>query len=210
MLSVLDLLFSTGRIKIHCIHNITDNIIVTGDVLDLGLQPDYISMNCSINYRGNTPPPFHFTWIIKDGDDVTQNASTQTLANIMVISTVVVQASEHWNSLQLICLVWIKCSNFVSAESKDFTVVWVSPVLQPMCMYSFKSEFVIVINLKNDSIFEHLKIRYFYYTFLSLPVSLLPSLSSPFLPPALSQFFCLNYCFNIVIFNAIFNLFSYM
>jgi len=103
--------------------------IVGGDICGLGLQPDYINMTCSINYRGSEAPTL--SWSQDNGDDLTQHVTNSLVQNSTVTSTVLITANERTNGS------WFTCSAGRTQlnTSEVLEVFWASPAVTQLCMY---------------------------------------------------------------------------
>ena len=125
------LLYKTNSdLKLHCIHNINESGTVGGDVCGLNLQPDYIEMTCSINYRGNVAPTLLWDEII-DNHNITNDVIKKADNNKLAISTAVIQAGEDMNGLQFNSSVTMKWN--ISSRAVQLNITWSSPAIIILC-----------------------------------------------------------------------------
>jgi len=120
----MSLLSFLGR-NISGYHNISSGQVLFHDVCDLGLQPDFINLTCTINYRGFAPPVIKWTKNICNCLDASLVVSSQ-IVNSTVISTVIVPAKLQADMSNL----KYSCQVYINAESESSELSWSSPLFK--------------------------------------------------------------------------------
>jgi len=121
--------------------------IIGGDICQLGLQPDYINVTCSVNYNGNIAPKL--TWHDARKGILSPDTSMVTLANnhLRFDSSVVVQVSKQMNGSTFTCyakMIWNSNNSTSQKYTQELNITWRSPVVNLLCMYANKHFSIII------------------------------------------------------------------
>jgi len=116
--------------NLDCSHNMSEDGSIGADICQLGLQPDFINMTCRVRFRGNVPPGL--LWSHGGTADVVPRDVINVLTpNLLVTSSVILQARDDVNGSQLTCSVQIYWTS--SNTTTSLPMNWTSSKLNILC-----------------------------------------------------------------------------
>jgi len=119
-----NLLFFSGD-PLNCTHNFSSITIATditgiNSVWGLDLEPDYINVSCSVDYRGNKAPVL--LWNQEDG--IPENRSEITNVSSRITYSLTMQVKNKMNGTRLSC-------HIQDVFHRNQT--WTSPLINTLC-----------------------------------------------------------------------------
>jgi len=114
-----------------CTHNMSEDGSIGADICQLGLQPDYINMTCSVRFRGNVPPSL--LWSHGGTADVFPRDITNVvfISNQLVTSSVIIQVRDDVNGSQWTCSAQMYWTS--SNTTTSLPMNWTSDKLNILC-----------------------------------------------------------------------------
>jgi len=112
--------------------------MIGGDICQLGLQPDYINVTCSVNYKGNIDPTL--AWGDVPGDILSHSTSHVMFGHnhMRVTSILIVQANEGLNGSTFACsakMIWDSNGPAPQKSTQDLNITWRTPDISLLCKY---------------------------------------------------------------------------
>ena len=120
----------TGK-TLNCTHNISEDGSISRDICGLNVEPDYISMTCSIAYRGREAPTLLWR---QNNVDLSHHVTSNVEYNSRVTSSVIFEANKRLRKTQLMCLMKMLTNNSGFSMSQLSDISWTSPVINLLCM----------------------------------------------------------------------------
>jgi len=119
---LLCVLFLFPGNQLKCTHNISDVMVAT-DICGLGLQPDYINVNCSVDYHGNKAPALKCNQ--EDAIPTTSSEITHpTNVSSRITYSLTMQVNNTMNGTHVSC-------HIPNVGHSDLT--WLSPLFNILC-----------------------------------------------------------------------------
>ena len=109
--------------------------VLGSDICQRGLQPDYITLTCSMRYHGNIAPTLLWNQEGVQGARPASANHVHIAEHFLITSTTVVQSSETMNGSYFICSASMNWNKNSTQEEKDLNITWTSPVINLLCKY---------------------------------------------------------------------------
>jgi len=117
---------------LECTHNISDDIVIGGDVCGLRLKADVVNCTCSIKYKGTIAPTFRWK---HSGEEKHKNVTHVTHSDTLSVSSLILAINGEMDNTGFSCSIEL-FNNTISSSSPYNNLSWSSPPINLACNYN--------------------------------------------------------------------------